>query len=94
LQPLTKSMRTMVNHDQNNIFVERQAQIYVDVNIPSGVERIVVYEGDKAEDLASEFARKHGLDRDTEEKLVQMLQKQIDDQLEKIDEEHDSNSEA
>lgn len=37
--------------------------LYVDVNLgPSKVERIVVFEGQTASQLAEEFAQKHGLD--------------------------------
>lgn len=35
--------------------------LFVDVNLgPGRAERIVVYEGDTAEDLADEFTRRHG----------------------------------
>jgi hypothetical protein len=37
--------------------------LYVDVNLGnSGSQRIVVYDGDKSEDLAREFSLKHNLD--------------------------------
>ena len=37
--------------------------MYVDVNLgPNKAERIIVYEGDTAIDLAQQFARKHNLD--------------------------------
>jgi hypothetical protein len=42
----------------------------VDVNVgPEGSQRIIVFEGDKAEDLAREFAETHGLDEEMKEKL-------------------------
>ncbi len=40
-----------------NILDNREPMLYVDVNLgSSGSQRIVVFEGDKAEDLAAEFA--------------------------------------
>ena len=48
--------------------------LFVDVNLgPSMADRIVVYEGDSAEELAEQFANKHELDDDLYEKLVQLL---------------------
>ena len=62
--------------------------LYVDVNLGnSGSQRIVVYEGDKAEDLARDFAHKFNLDGSMQQKLAIMLQQQIAGVLEKIDEE-------
>ena len=47
----------------------------MDVNIgKQGMERIVVYEGDKAEDLAREFCKKNGLNYEMEEKLKILLE--------------------
>ena len=48
--------------------------LFVDVNLGnSGNKRIVVYEGDTAENLAESFSRQHGLDEAMKEKLTQML---------------------
>ena len=67
--------------------------LYVDVNLGnSGSQRIVVYDGDKAEDLAREFALKFNLDPAMQMKLAMMLQQQIAGVLEKIDEEQASSS--
>lgn len=67
--------------------------LYVDVNLgTSGSQRIVVYEGDKAEDLAANFAARFKLDSQMQEKLSMMLQQQISGVLEKIDEEQASSS--
>lgn len=67
--------------------------LYVDVNFgTSGSQRIVVFEGDKAEDLAKEFALKHNLDMQLQMKLALNLQQQIAGVLEKIDEEQASSS--
>jgi hypothetical protein len=52
--------------------------LFVDVNLgPGRAERIVVYEGDTAEELAEEFTLKHGLDESLKEKLVKLLENQI-----------------
>lgn len=45
--------------------------LFVDVNVgESGSQRIVVYEGDKPEDLAEKFAKEHNLDSNMKERLV------------------------
>ena len=52
-----------------------EPMLFVDVNLGvNGNERIVVYEGDTAEDLAEKFAKKHKLDDIMMEKLTMMLQ--------------------
>lgn len=62
--------------------------LFVDVNLgPGRAERIVVYEGDTAEQLAEEFTTKHGLDENLKEKLVKLLENQIAGLLARIDEE-------
>jgi len=50
-------------------------KLYVDVNIgkAGGMERIVVYEGDTAQNLAKLFCQKHGLNFDMQDKLVHLL---------------------
>ena len=71
---------------------ERDPKLYVDVNIgKSGVERIIVYEGDTAESLAHEFCVKHNLKPEMRDKLVTLLEAQIAGVLPKIpeDEDHD-----
>ena len=66
--------------------------LFVDVNLgPGRSERIVVYEGDTAEQLADEFTKKHGLDESLKEKLVKLLENQIAGLLARIDEELTSN---
>jgi hypothetical protein len=60
------------------------------VNIgKSGVERIVVYEGDTAESLATEFCAKHNLKPEMREKLITLLEAQIAGVLPKIPENED-----
>ena len=62
--------------------------LYVDVNLgPEQAERIVVYEGDTAEGLAKKFVIKHQLTPMMEERLVAMLQGEIDGLLSRIEEE-------
>lgn len=81
---------------------EQQTKIpllFVDVNIDEGrTARIVVYEGDKSEDLAEQFREEHGkiyefcciniigLDMQMKDKLKELLDAQIDSLLTKIDE--------
>lgn len=49
-------------------------KLYVDVNIgKAGMERITVFEGDTAEQLAKEFCDKHNLGGEMLAKLVQLL---------------------
>ena len=49
-------------------------KLYVDVNIgKQGMERIIVYEGDRADELAREFCTKNGLNEEMEEKLRILL---------------------
>lgn len=65
--------------------------LYVDVNITdTEMSTIEVYEGDKAETLAKDFADKHGLDEKTEKKLIEMLKAQMATVLCKIDEEEEN----
>lgn len=83
---------------------ERDPKLYVDVNIgktgtEKHMERITVYEGDTAEQLATEFCEKHNLNDDMKEKLKIMLEQQIAGVLPKImedegnDDEEDSEGE-
>jgi hypothetical protein len=66
--------------------------LFVDVNLgPGRSERIVVYEGDTAENLADDFTKVHGLDGNLKEKLVKLLENQIAGLLARIDEELTSN---
>ena len=68
--------------------------LFVDVNLgPGRAERIVVYEGDTAEQLADEFTMRHGLDQNLRGRLVGLLQDQIAGLLARIDEEMSSQSE-
>ena len=80
-------------------FIKEHPLLFVDVNLgPEKSERIVVYENDTAEQLAEQFADKHGkrhaagyflidLDTPMKEKLTELLETQISGVLTKIDEE-------
>ena len=50
-------------------------------------ERIVVYEGDTAVQLALNFCQEHNLDEETQEKLQELLEQQMAGVLPKVDEE-------
>jgi hypothetical protein len=79
---------------QKSSVSDRTPLLFVDVNLGGEAsERIVVYEGDTARELALRFCEEHNLDEDTLEKLEELLVAQISTVLTKIDEEgeHDSN---
>lgn len=66
---------------------EQVALLYVDVNLGQGGQRrIVLYEGDKPEDVAHEFAQENELDEEMEMKLKDLLTNQIQNMLTKIEE--------
>lgn len=68
--------------------------LYVDVNITdTEMSTIEVFDGDKAETLAKNFAEKHGLDDKTEKKLIDMLKAQMATVLCKIEEEDNETNE-
>ena len=60
----------------------------MDVNLGGDeAERIIVFEGDTAIDLAKRFCIEHNLDDETQEKLEQLLESQMSSVLTKIEEE-------
>lgn len=72
---------------------EKTPLLFVDVNLGGdNSERIVVFEGDTAQDLAKRFCEEHQLDDDTQEKLEELLQSQISSVLTKIEEEQEQES--
>jgi len=90
-EPLRQGNQFLLNH--SSFLDNREPMLYVDVNLgSSGSQRIVVFDGDKAEDLAANFAARFNLDSQMQEKLSMMLQQQISGVLEKIDEEQASSS--
>lgn len=81
-------MNTMRDSAQKSTLSDRTPLLFVDVNLGGDAsERIVVYEGDTARDLALKFCEEHNLDEDTLEKLEELLQSQISSVLTKIEEE-------
>jgi hypothetical protein len=66
---------------------DQQPLLFVDINLGGDEqERIVVFEGDTAEDLARTFCVEHNLDDETMEKLTELLKQQMAGVLPKIDE--------
>jgi hypothetical protein len=62
--------------------------LFLDVNFGNGdITRIVMYENDKPEEVAEAFCEENGLDKEKQEKLVQIIYQQLQNFLEKIDEE-------
>ena len=69
--------------DENQL----QPLLFVDINLGGDEqERIVVFEGDTAEDLARSFCVEHNLDDETMGKLEELLKQQMAGVLPKIDE--------
>lgn len=65
----------------------------MDVNVTNyGLQRIVVYEGDTVESLVTAFVRQCPIDDFMIEKLKLLLQQQMDNVLERIDENEESKS--
>lgn len=88
----TKDLVDKQLNEMSDRIDERDPKLYVDVNIgKNGMERITVYEGDTAEQLAADFAKKHKLNADMKKKLVNLLEQQIAGVLPKIaeDDEYD-----
>lgn len=64
--------------------------LFVDVNLGEGkMSRIVLYEGDKPENVAREFSKEHELDEMMMKKLTDLLSQQMAGVLSKIEEEED-----
>ncbi|CDW71596.1 UNKNOWN [Stylonychia lemnae] len=67
---------------------EEQPLLFIDINLgEESSERIVVFEGDSAQELAMRFCEIHNLDEETQMKLEEQLAAQIRSVLSKIDEE-------
>ena len=75
---------------------EQQPLLFVDINLGGDEqERIVVFEGDTAEDLARSFCVEHNLDDETMEKLTELLKQQMAGVLPKIlEDEYGSDDDA
>lgn len=66
--------------------------LFVDVNLDPNdkPQRIVVHEGETAEELAQRFCEEHSLDAKTQANLTELLEYQIASVLTKIAEEEES----
>ena len=72
----------------------QQPLLFVDINLGGEEqERIVVYEGDTAQNLALIFCQEHNLDEETQVKLEELLEQQMAGVLPKIDENSDYDDE-
>ena len=68
--------------------------LIIDVNIGNGVKKkIYVFEGDTSDVLAENFAKENNLDKETKNKLQNLIQKHMETILSRIVEENQSNSE-
>ena len=69
---------------------QRYPILFVDVNLgDERVERLTVFEGDQARDVAHDFCITHGLNERMEDKLEQMLNEQMAGILARINEEEE-----
>lgn len=64
---------------------QNEPLVTVDINLPEGVDQIVIYPGDSIDALAEEFALKHNLNSDKAEKLVTMLNSELEEGLQETD---------
>ena len=65
--------------------------LIIDVNIrPGDKKKIYVFDGDTAEGLAEKFSKDHNLDKETENKLMILIQSHMSKLLMRIDEENQS----
>jgi len=96
--PLNDKSQSSEKSERNNKIAKTNLEdkvplLFVDVNIEDGkTARIIVYEGDKSEDLATKFAAEHNLDMGMRTRLKDLLDMQINSLLTKIDEEAGSDS--
>jgi len=81
---------TLVDKNQVQTGEEREAKLYVDVNVANfGIKRIIVYEGDTVESLVADFVKRCPIDEFMIDKLKLLLQQQMDGVLERIDEDEE-----
>eukprot|EP00355_Strombidium_rassoulzadegani_P004946 CAMPEP_0168613780 /NCGR_PEP_ID=MMETSP0449_2-20121227/3630_1 /TAXON_ID=1082188 /ORGANISM="Strombidium rassoulzadegani, Strain ras09" /LENGTH=79 /DNA_ID=CAMNT_0008654429 /DNA_START=46 /DNA_END=286 /DNA_ORIENTATION=- len=63
------------NDEEDSGKISSKPLLFVDINLGGDEqERIIVYEGDTAEQLAKDFCVEHNLDDETQEKLTELLQ--------------------
>lgn len=66
---------------------DREPKLFVDVNVANfGLKRIIVYEGDTVDSLVSDFVKRCPIEEPMVERLRELLKKQMDGVLERIDE--------
>lgn len=66
---------------------DREPKLYVDVNVANfGLQRIVVYEGDTVDSLVADFVKRCPIDELMVERLKELLKKQMDGVLDRIEE--------
>lgn len=72
----------------------REPKLFVDVNVANfGLKRIIVYEGDTVDSLVADFVKLCPIDESMVERLKELLKKQMDGVLERIDEDDDQQDE-
>ena len=72
----------------------REEKLIVDVNVANfGRQKIVIYEGDTVEGVVSDFVRRCPIDEFMAEKLKSLLQQQMNNMLERIDEDEENKTE-
>ena len=60
----------------------------MEVNISKGVQRnLLVYQGDRTEDVVNEFSKEHRLNQTKKKKLMEVVKMQLRNILERIEEE-------
>jgi hypothetical protein len=65
--------------------------LILDVNLGDKTDRITLYRGDQEHlhEVAEEFARKHNLDEENKEQLLELLEVELNNVLEKIEEDEE-----
>eukprot|EP00347_Sterkiella_histriomuscorum_P024180 403332030 len=87
-QQIQKTLQQPAQTPSQPIKSPEQPLLFIDINLgEESTERIVVYEGDSAKELAQKFCELHNLDEETQVKLEEQLAAQIRSVLSKIDEE-------
>ncbi len=75
------------DEDDDDFDDENPPLLFVDVNLGGNAQqRIIVFEGDTAPELALRFCQEHELDEETQSNLEALLEQQIASVLTKIDE--------
>lgn len=101
LKPLSDFQSIEQSQQNSQAQIEEDPLLFIDVNLGDYQKRIVVYKGDNANNLAEEFAKENskyliiiGLDNTAKEKLEALIEAQMEQLLEKIEEEVQSDDEA